>query len=386
MVNKDIGHAVPSFEFDIKSDGTIAGQGTANYWFNVSAPANLIVTRVSPEAHLDGKMKEIKFTVEGKVEKGMITLTSKATEKLSLMNAGGRSTLNAWNVFGPEHAILRQEKGNNVLQFKGTIKEIGMELEWKAMKEGLAIYEVKTPSPNSSFISTDALQFRARVEGDSALSAGIDWKSEDGKMTPIASGTLDPAELKNNPDYPRESLLKANPPSQPQGRKGKLSYKITASVEDKDRTQQTSILIQQDELDQLRQEYVDMKKNWIPARAGFTQSGGQFNTGDYTWAIVVQGMVEGYQIIAENYSPNPAQINSAYRNPVRNLRVGGVPESQHIYGSAVDIQTVSIDLKGSPNIDDWQKLADVAATAHPVYLEPRKLSGVGHVHVDWRKQ
>jgi uncharacterized protein YcbK (DUF882 family) len=38
-----------------------------------------------------------------------------------------------------------------------------------------------------------------------------------------------------------------------------------------------------------------------------------------------------------NHLKNPIKINSAYRSPEHNARVGGVPNSQHVKGKAADI-------------------------------------------------
>lgn len=386
IVHKDIGHECGSFEFDIQPKGAIKGRGAASYWFNVSAPTHLVVTSVRPAAYLEGKIKKLEFTIEGEVKKGGVFIRSKTSEKLSLINAGDRQDMEAWNVFGSERAQWSQKKGQSFLGWKGVIKKLGMQLEWRAVKEGLIIDEIKTPSPDYSFLSTDALIFRAKVEGSPPLTRKIAWKSEDGKIDKVKSGNLNPGELKNSPDYPATPPLKPDPQPALEGRGGKLSYKITASVSEGENKQQVSVLIQQDEADQLRQEYVDMKKKRVPAREELTQAGSIYNTGDYSWAIVNSRMAEGYQIIAENYVPHPANINSAYRNPVHNhnIRPRGAEESQHVYGTAVDIQTVAIGHAGAANEEDWKILRKVSEIANPTYTERLKESGPGHVHVDWR--
>lgn len=385
MVHKDIGHECEVFEFDIKPDGTIRGHGVVSYWFNVSVPVNLIVTYAHLSAHLENKIKKIKLTIDGEVRNGKVFIESKTQEKLPLLYSDGkRVSQGAWNVFSGNPARLSKENERMSMGWNGVIKGLGMNLEWKAIKEGLVIYEVKTPSPNDSFISTDALVFRGRVEGSSSLSEKIVWKSEDGRVDKVDSGSLNPEELKDSPDYPKMPPLKPNPPAVSLGREGRLSYKVTASVDQGDTKEEASVLIQQDKLDQARQEYVDMKKKQVPAREEFTQESGIYNTGDYTWSIVNPRMIAGYQTISKNYAPHPARINSAYRNPSRNTRIGGAKESRHIYGDAVDIQTVAIGHIGPPTRADWEKLEKIAEERHPSYIEKYEESGAGHVHVDWR--
>lgn len=257
-------------------------------------------------------------------------------------------------------------------------------VEEKEHKKNLIIYEVRTPSPAYSFISTDELMFRAKVEGFPEINKKIFWKSEDGKVDQIDSSTLNPANFNGGPDYSIEPPLKPRPPEALNGRNGRLSYKIIAIFNDGNDQSQASVLIRQDKLDQLRQEYVDMGKKIVPNRGIFIKGGGIYNTGDYAWAIASASIKKGYEVIAKNYAPYPARINSGYRNPVRNFRVGGQKESRHIYGDALDIQTVSIGHSGPPNKRDWSKLVEIVRTIPGSWIEPFEQSKAGHVHVDWR--
>lgn len=48
----------------------------------------------------------------------------------------------------------------------------------------------------------------------------------------------------------------------------------------------------------------------------------------------------------------PIKVSSGYRNPTRNAAIGGVPDSQHVYGMAADIQPI-------PNtLENYQKMWD----------------------------
>lgn len=380
FAKKDIGHKVESFEFDVASNGHITGHGVAFYWFNVSGT----VPFAAANAHLDGNVRRVEFTIDGKVGGKGVFITSETAEKLPLVGPGKRQTIDAWNVFGPEPAKLDKGPDGLLLSSSVTNNQIGMTVEWKAKKEGLEIYAVETPSPNHSFVSSDVILFRARVLNKPQFDAQIDWKSEDGKKDKILSGVLNPLELKDSADYSRTPALKPNPPTAPDGRNGKLSYKVTAYLDEKV-GEQASIIIEQDELDRLRQEYVDMMKRRVPQRNEFTQNGGQFNTGDYDWAIVKQEALDGYNIAVQAFAPNITGLNSAYRNPVHNARLpGSGKESRHIYGDALDFQTPSIGHTGPPNKNDWNILMKAAEKAKPAYTEPYDQSGAGHVHIDWR--
>lgn len=78
----------------------------------------------------------------------------------------------------------------------------------------------------------------------------------------------------------------------------------------------------------------------------------------------------------------PLVINSAYRTPAHNAKVGGVTNSQHLYGRAADIQ-----MEGVPP----QQLAEWAEELMPdsggigVY-PPKPGRPRGWVHVDTRKK
>ncbi len=312
FASKDIGHTVESFEFDIREDGSITGHGVALYWFNVSAVANLMVTTVAPQAYLEGKVKRIEFTIEGKANPDGVVMHSKVEGRLALISAGKKTSIEAWNLFGASPALLRSDGGEQVIGWSGTVGDQGMRLEWHAVKGwALEIYEISTPGPDYSFISTDQLLFRARVNGSPQMTAKIGWRSEDGKVDKIDSGSLQPSELKESPDYPATPPLKPAPPPAPNGRQGRLSYKISASAEGGGDISKAAATIQQDELDQLRQEYVDMRKSHVPQRNEFTRDGRQFNTGDYRWAMVKQVASDGYATIVQAFAPNVTNLNSA---------------------------------------------------------------------------
>jgi hypothetical protein len=73
-------------------------------------------------------------------------------------------------------------------------------------------------------------------------------------------------------------------------------------------------------------------------------------------------------------------INSAYRNPNRNARVGGRPLSRHLHGDAVDLRNVS------RTVEEYNLMADNARTAQADFVEPLNgPCGLGCVHADWRR-
>jgi hypothetical protein len=75
----------------------------------------------------------------------------------------------------------------------------------------------------------------------------------------------------------------------------------------------------------------------------------------------------------------PMNVNSAYRNPSRNNRVGGAKGSRHMYGDAVDIKNET------RSIDEYNARRDAAKNAKANYIEPWDgPCGNGCVHADWR--
>lgn len=138
------------------------------------------------------------------------------------------------------------------------------------------------------------------------------------------------------------------------------------------------------------QEYIDYRVTLALRCSFFTQTAhsqyfsfAEMETGDYTWALVRRPLVRpassGYGLDRwrELYGA-PRIINSAYRNPSRNARVGGAPQSRHMYGDAVDLRNES------GTAGEWQQMDDAARLAGADYREPLSLSGYGHVHADWR--
>ena len=71
----------------------------------------------------------------------------------------------------------------------------------------------------------------------------------------------------------------------------------------------------------------------------------------------------------------PLIINSGYRNPAHNASIpGAATQSRHMFGDAADIAS---------NAGTWQALR-AAGKSCGACVEPLRVSGPGHVHVDWR--
>jgi hypothetical protein len=132
---RDLGHTITEFEFEVAADGTIQGSGKATHWFNVSAQADLIVTKVGPSAYLENGSQSLNFTIDGKLTaNGTVKISSTPQGTLTLINAGKRGPMDAWNVFGPYEHQITQEGCKSVIDVSDTIPgpPILMKIQWKA--------------------------------------------------------------------------------------------------------------------------------------------------------------------------------------------------------------------------------------------------------------
>ncbi len=132
---RDLGHIIEKFEFEVKDDGSIEGTGRAKYWFNVSAQADLLVTRVGPTAYLEGGTQVREFTITGQMTpEGKVTLNGTPSSQLVLINAGKRGTMGAWNVFSAKEFEVSQDGCLTVVDGTNVIAPppIAMKVQWKA--------------------------------------------------------------------------------------------------------------------------------------------------------------------------------------------------------------------------------------------------------------
>ena len=132
-VTKDFGHLVDEFEFEVAGDGAITGSGKATYWFNVTSETDLIVTRITPSAFLEGKTQALEFDIEGRMTpEGRIQLRALPRSELVLINAGDRQTMGAWNVFGPYEEQVTDDECRPTVRTDRVIDPLGMKVAWSA--------------------------------------------------------------------------------------------------------------------------------------------------------------------------------------------------------------------------------------------------------------
>ncbi|MBI5202962.1 MAG: hypothetical protein HY925_15330 [Elusimicrobia bacterium] len=191
------------------------------------------------------------------------------------------------------------------------------------------------------------------------------------------------------------TLTISGAPAAAGGRGYRLSYRIRPTVQIQGGTAIDTTTITQDVTDRARQEYIDMNKNRLPGRAEFTSAGqsaqghftfAELNSGDFPAAIVVDALYNGLEEIRSIASPVAGLIvNGGYRNPRHNANIlpaPGAPESQHIYGTAADLQLRDFNNDGVTDQADWTFLANAACTAGPGFIESFAQDN-SHVHVDW---
>jgi hypothetical protein len=264
-----------------------------------------------------------------------------------------------------------------------------------------------------SFItdSAEALELRAeaRIAGHPELDGQIEWE-----VTPPEGFALpEGASLRGE----TLALRLARPKGNPTGGGGLLSMRVAARLSYGGKTYEAGRTLTQDLRDRLRQEYVDLKRIYVPRRDEFIDEaqyvklyGKKYprirfsalnfskvpDTEErYPFIMVTERLVKTLQETEKLYG-RPLPIVSAFRDPVRQLVVhGSVGESHHQYGRAADIYVApdSAPPRTGRNIatpNDWLRLATAALRGGGVWIEPMLDVHVNtascHVHVDVRER
>jgi hypothetical protein len=160
------------------------------------------------------------------------------------------------------------------------------------------------------------------------------------------------------------------------------------------------VRIQQDEIDQIRQEYLDLpgRKLALAPREAFIdrssyESQGalripwpdlnrsrRHDGGSYGYILLTEALREGLRRWQEQLGPRGLTISSGFRNPHKQrLTNSAARGSMHQYGRAVDVQaSLRRDFR------DWVQVAWAALDAGADYVETAPEGGWSHVHADWR--
>lgn len=121
------------------------------------------------------------------------------------------------------------------------------------------------------------------------------------------------------------------------------------------------------ELDRLRNEYAE-NSLYTPVPGAFVQTvpgmnlfdAASMNTGDYSWFIVSSRMLSAlnsiFSAFIQENEPWGFSIESGYRNPARNILVGGVANSRHVFGDAADLNAMDYNKNGQVDSQDLARL------------------------------
>ena len=221
-----------------------------------------------------------------------------------------------------------------------------------------------------SFVEGDYVDATAKIHPDAAhdaFASNIQWKAINKDIsTDVVTKSGEELYFKINPpalpvDPGDFELTYKRPKAR---RNGPLRYDITAKLIEGSIVSHT-YTIQQDNLDRLRQEYLDFKATVggapLPGRTKFSRAAdnpgyGRFikpNSGDYGWYIVsdLKIFVDGF----ENTLGRSLNVTSGYRTPALNKALGRF-NSSHIFGRAVDYNQGSNepeDIASQLNWDVW---------------------------------
>lgn len=218
----------------------------------------------------------------------------------------------------------------------------------------LEIYDINTPSGNSSFISTDTIRLKARLVGDLVNNNKIDWAVTGVDQGNADSGVGNPGQGTNVETFsfvpqpgPRP-LTGSRTPNDP------LGYNVRSSINAAEINSQFSFFdvvlpldqLRQDERDRIRQEYVDFNTNAIPARTTIVAATNASFRGNYN-LIVDNGLTNIYTNVTTGF-------NNLLRNDVQTVAVGtgALPPNTVVVSPGDPIMVVGALLSTTPRGDD----------------------------------
>lgn len=154
VVLTEFGHSIDKFAFEVAPDGKVTGSGTATYRFRALTAANLLAAKVSAVAELEGKTQKVDFTISGAITRfGKLTLEAKPAAPLTLINAGKRQTMPAWDVFAGVQAAVEVSGGRLVADAFGVAVVHGntTKIAWVAKSDAQvpANQKASLPAPKS---------------------------------------------------------------------------------------------------------------------------------------------------------------------------------------------------------------------------------------------
>jgi hypothetical protein len=273
----------------------------------------------------------------------------------------------------------------------------------------IEITKAQGPNPGGSFITKRGERKidLAALVNPTNLGPFVKWDVEDFPGDQVQTPIPASADVK---DGTPSSFLAPMPDAsrwRAIGHKGSLdqkslAYEIFASVNANGTpVRSTSKIVRQDEIDTMREEYVELGiSQGVPSRGSIRAV--PLNNGDYTVGVFNAQFDALLNQLKANWAPKKFDLNGYFRNPVHNayhVNGGGsgtISASWHQYGCGADIQTQPPPPYTAKQLRDaqsfWENLMKEAVKlgfrveprdrdpAHPTH----PYSGVGHVHVELR--
>lgn len=204
--------------------------------------------------------------------------------------------------------------------------------------------------------------------------------------------------------FGEHNLFIPSPMNAPEGRGYRLGYSIYLEAFIYGWTGAwISIHLAQDEIDQCRQEYVDIRRNSLPidfdppVRDSFsdTISSSRFLHGalrissDYNFIAYNQLTLHGLDAVQDKISETyivQLDVTSYYRNPRSNERLaakGSVLNSAHLWGIAVDFDVPDFNGNGEyQDEEDWEIMLNAALNTG-IYFYENPIHSDGSIHYDY---
>ncbi len=247
--------------------------------------------------------------------------------------------------------------------------------------------EDRVSDGRNSFISTDFIRLQMAIPGVTVASSG--WASlpswEVKGMSPL-SGSGVPNSLPQSSSFAFEPNPGQRPVSGSTSRNRPIQYTVSAEFVGIQRF----FILMQDDVDILRQEYLDHKEPTVPARGDCVEHpiDGSFNSGNYALFIDggMQAALDKIKLEFGKKSQGSLRVVGGFRSPQRNKALGDLqPGSPHVYGRAIDLVPEPSGAAQFAALYD----ASVQAGFHP-FCEaapgrevPPGSPETRHVHVDW---
>ncbi|MDG6925113.1 MAG: hypothetical protein JRN09_01025 [Nitrososphaerota archaeon] len=337
--------------------------------------------------------------INGQVQQDLTTLTNPCGATESETEATGPVESSPWQA-----PPIRRVNGGTATK---TYNYTGQGGETLTVTTVLTIYPSisiqRTDSGDSTFITTDTPAFTVDVSQSGADPSSASWQvSADsqyaGPPSP-ASGTgatfsFQPASPSNNPTTGSVN----GTPNQP------LQYRVQVSVGSFVATSELT----QDEIDTLRQEYVDYQYDGVPPRANCVQCPAaalnSLNNGNYGYMVDGFGTDHAMESVLQDViggTHGAVQVIGGFRCPQRNAQVHGAARSEHTLGRALDLgpgtgALTFLDIcvaaqnlgyiahafcEGTPQTSGSQPIRP-CGTPCPWHAGV-PCAGVTHIHIDW---